>query len=133
MAIPPPLPHTPPGPFSQTQAQTPTMMTPMLNNPPAYAPFLSPLPPPPERCWVEVETTPREYKLKIRLEGSKRDGITLATRRRRILHVVADSWDTEGGGHFEIRISFGYDADLVGVRVEFDGEWLGVSVPRRLV
>ncbi|KAK1226096.1 hypothetical protein PQX77_010963 [Marasmius sp. AFHP31] len=131
MAIPPPLPHTPPNPFSQTQ--TPTMMTPTLNNPPAYAPFLSPLPPPPERCWVEVETTPREYKLNIRLEGFKRDGITLATRRRRILHVVADSWDTEGGGHFERRISFGYDADLVGVRAEFDGEWLRVSVPRRLV
>ncbi|KAJ8076245.1 hypothetical protein PM082_000664 [Marasmius tenuissimus] len=29
-----------------TRTQRPTMMTPTLNNPPAYAPFLSPLPPP---------------------------------------------------------------------------------------
>ncbi len=55
---------------------------------------------------------------------------TLATKRRRILHVVADSWDA-GGGHFERRISFGYDADLVQVRAEFDGEMLRVIVPRR--
>jgi hypothetical protein len=110
---------------------------------------------------------------------------TLATKRRRILHVVADSWPdpdpnsrvnstsstpattpaananlstTDGsplpatntsstdaaislnppstpaphpGGHFERRISFGYDADLVGVRAEFDGEMLRIVVPRR--
>jgi len=55
---------------------------------------------------------------------------TLATKRRRILHVVADSWEN-GGGHFERRISFGYDADLVQVRAEFDGEMLRVVVPRR--
>ncbi|KAJ8076233.1 hypothetical protein PM082_000652 [Marasmius tenuissimus] len=71
---------------------------------------------------VEVETTPREYKLDIQLKGFKIDGITFATRGRRILHVVADSWDTEGGGHFERKISFGYNADIVGVRAEFDGE-----------
>ncbi|KAF9264137.1 hypothetical protein L218DRAFT_998880 [Marasmius fiardii PR-910] len=120
------LPHTPLNPHSTTQNLALT-----ANNPPAYAPFLSPLPPPPERCWIEVETTPSAYKLNVRLEGFKRDGITLATRRRRVLHVVADSWDTEGGGHFERRISFGYDADLVGVRAEFDGEWLRIIVPRR--
>ncbi|KAL0571184.1 hypothetical protein V5O48_010776 [Marasmius crinis-equi] len=121
-----PLPHTPPNPYSATQTQTlmanSTFHTSSTSASPAYAPFLSPLQPPPERCWIEVETTPMEYKLHIRLEGFKRDGITLATRRRRILHIVADSWDTEGGGHFERRISFGYDADLVGVRAEFDGE-----------
>jgi hypothetical protein len=55
---------------------------------------------------------------------------TLATKRRRILHVVADSWEP-GGGHFERRISFGYDADLMHVRAEFDGEMLRVLVPRR--
>ena len=57
---------------------------------------------------------------------------TLATKRRRILHVVADSWEN-GGGHFERRISFGYDADLVQVRAEFDGEMLRVIIPRRNV
>ncbi|KAG6817476.1 hypothetical protein H0H87_008101, partial [Tephrocybe sp. NHM501043] len=34
--------------------------------------------------------------------------------------------------HFERRISFGYDADLVQVRAEFDGEMLRISIPRRL-
>lgn len=34
-------------------------------------------------------------------------------------------------GHFERRISFGYDADLGHVRAEFDGEILRVIVPRR--
>jgi len=34
-------------------------------------------------------------------------------------------------GHFERRISFGYDADLVQVRAEFDGVMLKIVVPRR--
>lgn len=34
-------------------------------------------------------------------------------------------------GHFERRISFGYDADLSQVRAEFNGEMLLVIVPRR--
>jgi hypothetical protein len=55
---------------------------------------------------------------------------TLAMRRRRVLHVVADNW-SDGGGHFERRISFGYDADLANVRAEFDGEILRIIVPRR--
>ncbi|KAF8070112.1 hypothetical protein FPV67DRAFT_1393871, partial [Lyophyllum atratum] len=92
-------------------------------------PFLSHAPPPPD-SWIEVETSNSEYRLVVRLPGFRRDGITLATKRRRILHVVADSWDNEGG-HFERRISFGYDADLVQVRAEFDGEILRISIPRR--
>ena len=35
-------------------------------------------------------------------------------------------------GHFERRISFGYDADLVQVRAEFDGTMLRIVVPRRI-
>lgn len=95
-----------------------------------HAPFL-PSAPPPADSWIEVETTPQEYRLNVRLPGFKRDAITLATKKRRILHVVADSWEKEGGGHFERRISFGYDADLVCVRAEFDGEMLKIIVPRR--
>jgi hypothetical protein len=34
-------------------------------------------------------------------------------------------------GHFERRISFGYDADLGHVRAEFDGDMLHITVPRR--
>ncbi|KAJ7495847.1 hypothetical protein B0H11DRAFT_1716419 [Mycena galericulata] len=96
----------------------------------SYEPFLSHAPPPVD-SWIEVETTPGEYRLIVRLPGFKRDGITLATKKRRILHVVADSWEN-GGGHFERRISFGYDADLAQVRAEFDGELLRVIIPRRL-
>ncbi|KAJ6625775.1 hypothetical protein B0H10DRAFT_589928 [Mycena sp. CBHHK59/15] len=96
----------------------------------SYEPFLSHAPPPVD-SWIEVETTQAEYRLIVRLPGFKRDGITLATKKRRILHVVADSWE-EGGGHFERRISFGYDADLAQVRAEFDGELLRVIIPRRI-
>ncbi|ESK92091.1 hypothetical protein Moror_10263 [Moniliophthora roreri MCA 2997] len=105
---------------------------------PPYAPFLSHMPPPAD-SWIEVQTTPQEYRLNVRLPGFKRDGITLATKRRRILHLIADSYEggdsnsPPRGGHFERRISFGYDADLVGVRAEFDGEYLRVVVPRRPV
>jgi hypothetical protein len=63
---------------------------------PPYVPFLSPAPPPPD-SWIQVETTTSEYRLHVRLPGFSREGITLATRRRRILHVVADRWG-EGGG-----------------------------------
>jgi len=94
-----------------------------------YVPFLSHAPPPPD-SWIEVETTHSEYKLHVRLPGFSREGITLSTKRRRILHVVADSWEN-GGGHFERRISFGYDADLVQVRAEFDGVMLRITIPRR--
>ncbi|CAK5281390.1 unnamed protein product [Mycena citricolor] len=96
----------------------------------SYEPFLSHAPPPVD-SWIEVETTPADYKLVVKLPGFKRDGITLATKKRRILHVVADSWEA-GGGHFERRISFGYDADLSQVRAEFDGELLRVIIPRRM-
>ncbi|KAH9978623.1 hypothetical protein BGW80DRAFT_1164732 [Lactifluus volemus] len=94
-----------------------------------YEPFLSDAPPPPD-SWIAVETSQADYRLNVRLPGFRRDAITLAAGRRRILHVVADSWEP-GGGHFERRISFGYDADLRQVRAEFDGEILRVTVPRR--
>lgn len=95
-----------------------------------HEPFLNDAPPPPD-SWIAVETSPEEYRLIARLPGFRRDAITLAARRRRVLHVVADSWEPDGG-HFERRISFGYDADLGHVRAEFDGEILRVIVPRRV-
>jgi len=95
-----------------------------------YFPFLSHAPSP-ENSWIEVETLQHEYKIHVRLPGFTQDGITLATKRRRILHVVADKWEN-GGGHFERRISFGYDADLAHVRADFDGLMLCIMVPRRI-
>ncbi|GJE94391.1 hypothetical protein PsYK624_105600 [Phanerochaete sordida] len=111
--------------------QPPTVLTPPPP-PQTGAPhesFLSHAPPP-QDSYVVIKTGPTEYTLLVRLPGYGRDSITLSTRRRRILHIVADSWEP-GGGHFERRISFGYDADLACVRAEFDGEHLRVSVPRR--
>lgn len=35
-------------------------------------------------------------------------------------------------GHFERRIAFGYDADLIQVRAEYDGLMLHISIPRRV-
>ena len=61
-----------------------------------YLPFLSRAPSP-ENCWIEVETLQHEYKLHVRLPGFTQEGITLATKRRRILHVVADKWENGGG------------------------------------
>ncbi|EJF65443.1 hypothetical protein BD309DRAFT_989325 [Dichomitus squalens] len=94
-----------------------------------YKPFLAHAPAP-QDSYIAVDTKPHEYRLIVRLPGFRRDAITVSTRKRRILHVVADSWEPDGG-HFEQRISFGYDALLAQVRAEFDGEHLQVIVPRR--
>ncbi|TFK26506.1 hypothetical protein FA15DRAFT_679580 [Coprinopsis marcescibilis] len=98
--------------------------------PAPYEFFLNTSGPQPADSWLEIETLHDEYRLFARLPGFSREGITLSTKRRRILHLVADKWEN-GGGHFEKRISFGYDADLVQVRAEFDGEMLRISIPRR--
>ncbi|KAH9992594.1 hypothetical protein BJV77DRAFT_945015 [Russula vinacea] len=122
-ALPPPAPPTildPP----------PARSTSVWRSRAPHEPYLSDAPPPPD-SWIAVETSPVEYRLVARLPGFRRDAITLAARRRRVLHVVADSWEPGGVGHFERRISFGYDADLSHVRAEFDGEILRVIVPRR--
>lgn len=44
------------------------------SSPPPYAPFLSHAPPPAD-SWIEVETTPSEYRLNVRLPGFQRDGM----------------------------------------------------------
>ncbi|CAA7261753.1 unnamed protein product [Cyclocybe aegerita] len=80
---------------------------------------------------IEVHTLQHEYQLHVRLPGFTWDGITLATKRRRVLHVVADRWDN-GGGHFERRVAFGVDADLSQVKAEFHSDLLRITVPRRL-
>ncbi|KAI0645781.1 hypothetical protein C8Q79DRAFT_715798 [Trametes meyenii] len=122
--LPPPAPPTvltpPPPPLSTDRGPTAP-----------YEPFLAHAPAP-QDSFIAVDTKPGEYRLIVRLPGFRRDAITVSTRKRRILHVVADSWEPNGG-HFEQRISFGYDALLALVRAEFDGEHLQVIVPRRSV
>jgi len=69
----------------------------------------------------------------VRLPGFHPDGITIGTRRGRVLVIVADNYNDndDGAGHFERRISFGYDADMAAIRAEFNGDLLRVTVPRR--
>ncbi len=35
-------------------------------------------------------------------------------------------------GHFERRVKFGHDADLIHVRAEFNGHMLRICIPRRI-
>ncbi|SPO22268.1 uncharacterized protein UTRI_00946 [Ustilago trichophora] len=101
---------------------------------PPSLPFLERRPAPPETDLV-IETERTRYTLITRLPGFSLDCITLATKQHkhhRTLHIVADKWDTEGGGHFERRITFpDKECDLKNVKAEFDGNTLKVYVPRR--
>jgi predicted cobalt transporter CbtA len=47
---------------------------------------------------IEVRTHAHEYQIWAKLPGFTWDGITLATQKRRVLHIVADKWDHNGGG-----------------------------------
>ena len=66
------------------------------------------------------------------LPGYQRDEITLSTRKRCVLHVVADPFSSSRAtGHLEWRINFGYDAYMACIRAEFNGGVLKIIVPRR--
>jgi HSP20 family molecular chaperone IbpA len=87
---------------------------------------------------VEVNTSPSAYTLSIHLPSFHRDEITVSLRKHRVLHIVADRFLTLSSvlhnsedEHFEKRISFGYDADMRGVRADFSEGVLRVTVPRR--
>ncbi|CAE6467261.1 unnamed protein product [Rhizoctonia solani] len=72
------------------------------------------------------------WVISVRLPGFAPDGITVGTRRGRVLMIVADNYnDDDGAGHFERRISFGYDADMAAIRADFNGDLLRVTVPRK--
>ncbi|GAC96828.1 hypothetical protein PHSY_004412 [Pseudozyma hubeiensis SY62] len=101
---------------------------------PPSLPFLERRPAPPETDLV-IETERHHYTLVTRLPGFSLDCITLVTKRHsqdRTLHIIADRWDAEGGGHFERRITFpDKECDLINVKAEFDGHTLRVRVPRK--
>lgn len=46
---------------------------------------------------IEVRTHPHEYQIWVILPGFTWDGITLATQKRRVLHIVADKWGANEG------------------------------------
>jgi hypothetical protein len=45
--------------------------------------------------------------------------------------IKTNLYSLDLAGHFERRISFGYDADMAAIRAEFNGDLLRVTVPRR--
>lgn len=83
---------------------------------------------------LTIETAAERYTLVMSLPGFSLDCITLATKQHqhhRTLHIVADKWDAESGGHFERRVTFpDKQCDLKNVKAEFDGTLLRVYVPR---
>ncbi|QRW23808.1 hypothetical protein RhiXN_10132 [Rhizoctonia solani] len=89
-------------------------------HPPSYAyPFL-PHHAPRQPLEVRVEENAfgpgmerGSWVISVRLPGFAPDGITV--------------------GHFERRISFGYDADVAAIRAEFNGDLLRVTVSRRWI
>lgn len=100
---------------------------------PCTLPFLDHRPAPVETN-LTIETATERYTLVMSLPGFSLDCITLATKQHqhhRTLHIVADKWDAEGGGHFERRVTFpDKQCDLKNVKAEFDGTILRVYVPR---
>lgn len=100
---------------------------------PCTLPFLDHRPAPVETN-LTIETAPSRYTLVMSLPGFSLDCITLATKEHqhhRTLHIVADKWDTDTGGHFERRVTFpDKQCDLKNVKAEFDGTILRVYVPR---
>ncbi|KAG8736046.1 hypothetical protein FRC10_009860 [Ceratobasidium sp. 414] len=129
--------------MSSPIAPPPHVHTPPVH-PPAYEyPFL-PHHAPRKPLEVRVEEVPPvdrvgvvgdggSWAITVRLPGLHPDGITIGTRRGRVLVIVADNYNDndDGAGHFERRISFGYDADMANIRAEFNGDMLRVTVPRR--
>ncbi|CUA73254.1 hypothetical protein RSOLAG22IIIB_10671 [Rhizoctonia solani] len=119
-------------------APPPHVHTPPVHPPSYEYPFL-PHHAPRQPLEVRVEENPPapgleggSWLISVRLPGFTPDGITVGTRRGRVLMIVADNYnDDDGAGHFERRISFGYDADMAAIRAEFNGDILRVTVPRR--
>ncbi|KAL5632295.1 hypothetical protein ACGC1H_000338 [Rhizoctonia solani] len=118
-------------------APPPHVHTPPVHPPSYEYPFL-PHHPPRQPLEVRVEENPPgpgseggSWVISVRLPGFAPDGITVGTRRGRVLMIVADNYNDDDGGHFERRISFGYDADMAAIRAEFNGDILRVTVPRR--
>ncbi|CED84723.1 HSP20-like chaperone [Phaffia rhodozyma] len=79
---------------------------------------------------IVIETTDDAYVVVACLPGFSLDCITLTSKSRRTLHILADRWG-EGSAHFERKVSFGPDVSMSGIRAQFDGSYLRVTVQRR--
>lgn len=93
--------------------------------------FLDPRPDP---LGVELSISrddPSHIIIRVSLPGFELTNITVAMRRGRRVHIVADKWG-DGGGHFEKLISLGPDVSSSTPRAEFNGTILLVYIARRL-
>jgi HSP20 family molecular chaperone IbpA len=77
-----------------------------------------------------VHSHPAKYRIELNMPLIDRDAVTISTRRAQTLHIAGDGWE-RGGGHFERKVRFGWDADLTRVSAEFEGDKLIVGVPRK--
>lgn len=75
---------------------------------------------------------PTVVVVQVTLPGFSLENITVAMRRGNKVHVVADSYDSVNGGHFEKLISLGCDVSSAGPRAEFNGTVLNVFIQRRM-
>ena len=121
-SLPPPTPptvHTPPPPPADGIDDEKSDSSEGKRRSAPYEPFLSHAPPPKD-TYITVETTDVEYRLIVRLPGYRRDAMfvlitflfplisynakfsMLSTRRRRILHIAADSWEAGGGMYLSL-------------------------------
>ena len=64
------------------------------------------------------------------LPGFSLDNITVAMRRGKKVHIVADSYG-ENGGHYERLVFLGSDISSSAPRAEFDGTLLKIYIERR--
>ncbi|GAA5964838.1 hypothetical protein JCM8115_000120 [Rhodotorula mucilaginosa] len=85
---------------------------------------------PPETSLQVDRTDPSRVLLRVTLPGFSLDNITVAMRRGKKVHIVADSYG-ENGGHYERLVFLGSDVSSSAPRAEFDGTLLKIYVERR--
>ncbi|POY69994.1 hypothetical protein BMF94_7038 [Rhodotorula taiwanensis] len=73
---------------------------------------------------------PSQIILRVNLPGFSLDNITVAMRRGRKVHIVADAYGAKGG-HYERLVFLGSDVSSSAPRAEFDGSLLQIYVQRR--
>lgn len=93
-------PSSPPPPPNPTTNSYPHISS---SNSCPYIPFLSSSDAPPD-CDIDIQAHSNLYYILVNLPGFSSQDITLATKRRRILHLVADKWGEGGGLHLFSRL-----------------------------
>ncbi|GAA5977837.1 hypothetical protein JCM10908_005116 [Rhodotorula pacifica] len=85
---------------------------------------------PPETSLQVDRSDPSQVLLRVTLPGFSLDNITVAMRRGKKVHIVADSYG-ENGGHYERLVFLGSDISSSAPRAEFDGRLLKIHIQRR--